>query len=188
MNPHFVLSDSSGKVLAYVVYCRCQHLRQCCDSEKWRIGANDGEQWRSPTAMLATTLSVVATRSSLERATGIEPAFSAWEREFECRPNDTEGPHALISEELAKLSLGLLPSVSTQTYPPFEKANTHGRQSTIPIGCWFFFGDGQHVDWCCKPDERPRFQRTRDWSKRSPILSTISRGQSTRRSSRLRNR
>src|SRR5471030_3151545 len=54
-------------------------LRQCCDSEKWRTGENSGEQWRKPTAMFATIWSVVATKSSLERATRIELAFSAWE-------------------------------------------------------------------------------------------------------------
>jgi len=54
-------------------------MRQCFDSKSWRIGANVGEQWRKPTAMFPTNLPVMTTKSSLERATRIELAFSAWE-------------------------------------------------------------------------------------------------------------
>jgi len=53
--------------------------RQCCDSERWRTGS---KQWRMVAKANINVCNDLVNRCNeikLERATRIEPAFSAWE-------------------------------------------------------------------------------------------------------------
>jgi hypothetical protein len=58
-----------------------------CPSRRARngIGVANAELRAKSICRFATTLSVVATKPSLERATSIEPAFSAWEADGRAR-------------------------------------------------------------------------------------------------------